>query len=259
MTVKSRKLSLASLVLGCLVFATGVFLLARMKPMVVGTSAGFPPFEMLEKGEKGEVVAGFDVDLAKAIGQKLKRAVKIVNLPLKDLIPALEKGEVELVLSAVKITGENAERADFSVPYYRATSVVLMREGEEEPSALEEMEGKKIGAPEGTVYFEMAKGITGQDNMVPVPTPQAGMQYLLNSQVDYVVVEAQPVAVLQKLYPEARVTKLVFPEVRYGAMVRKGNAELLQQVNGALAQLAADGGYDLILERWFVKTEESGE
>ena len=253
--MKSRKLSLASLVLGCLVFVTGVFLLSRMDPLVVGTSAGFPPFEMLENGPKGEVVVGFDVDLARAIGQKLKRPAKIVNLPLKELIPALEKGEVELVLSAVKITGENAERADFSVPYYRATSVVLMREGEEEPSSLEAMAGKKIGAPEGTVYYEMAKGITGKDNLVPVPTPQAGMQYLLNSQVDFVVVEAQPVAVLQKLYPEARLTKLVFPEVRYGVMVRKGNAELLQQVNGALEQLAADGEYEALLERWFVKKD----
>lgn len=253
--MKGRKLSLASLALGCLVFATGIFLLARVKPLVVGTSAGFPPFEMLEKGPKGEAVVGFDVDLAKAIGQKLKRPAKIVNLPLKELIPALEKGEVELVLSAVKITGENAERTDFSVPYYRATSVVLMREGEEEPASLEEMAGKKIGAPEGTVYYEMAKGITGQDNLVPVPTPQAGMQYLLNSQVDFVVVESQPVAVLQKLYPEARLTKMAFPEVRYGAMVRKGNAELLQQVNGALEELAADGGYEALLERWFVKKD----
>ncbi len=253
--MKSRRLSLVGLVFGCLVFTVGFLLLTKMTPLVVGTSAGFPPFEMLEKGEKGDVVVGFDVDLARAIGQKLKRPVKIVNLPLENLIPALEKGDVELVLSAVKITNENAERADFSVPYYRATSVVLMREGEEEPTSLEAMAGKKGGAPEGTVYYEMAKGITGKENMVPVPNPQAGMQYLLNSQVDYVVVESQPIALLQKWYPEARVTKLVFPEVLYGAAVRKGNAELLQQVNGVLALLVADGGYDAIVERWFVKIE----
>ncbi len=253
--MKSRKLTLMSLVFGCLVFSVGVFLLTKMNPLVVGTSAGFPPFEMLEKGKKGDVVVGFDVDLAKAIGQKLKRPVKMVNLPLGDLIPALEKGDVELVLSAVKITNENAERADFSVPYYRATSVVLIREGEPEPASLEDMVEKKVGAPEGTVYYEMAKNITGQENMVPTPTPQAGMQYLLNSQVDYVVVESQPIALLQKLYPEAQVTKLVFPEVRYGAAVRKGNAELLQQVNGALAQLVADGGYEAILKKWFVKVD----
>ena len=253
--MKSRRLSLVGLVFGCGVFVVGFLLLTKMTPLVVGTSAGFPPFEMVEKGKKGELVVGFDVDLARAIGQKLKRPVKIVNLPLESLISALEKGDVELVLSAVKITNENAERADFSVPYYRATSVVLMREGEEEPTSLEDMVEKKVGAPEGTVYFEMAKGITGKENMVPTPTPQAAMQYLLNSQVDYVVVESQPIALLQQLYPEARVTKLVFPEVRYGVAVRKGNAELLQQVNGALAQLAADGGYEAILERWFVQQD----
>ena len=253
--MKSRKLSLVGLILGCLVFITGFLLLAHLNPLVVGTSAGFPPFEMMEKGEKGEQVVGFDVDLARAIGLKLKRPVKIVNLPLGNLISALEKGEVDLVLSAMKMTKENGERIDFSVPYYKATSVVLIREGDPEPAALADMVEKKVGAPEGTIYYEMAKNITGQENMVSTPTPQAAMQYLLNSQVDYVVVESQPIPVLKKFYPEAQVTKLSFPEVVYGAAVRKGNAELLQQVNGALAQLVADGGYEAILERWFVKTD----
>ena len=70
------------------------FWLNRSDPLVMGTHAHFPPFELIEPGARGDVIVGFDVDLARAIADKAGRPLRIVDMPFDELIPALEAGTV---------------------------------------------------------------------------------------------------------------------------------------------------------------------
>lgn len=221
-------------------------------PLVLGTHAEFRPFA-LRDGDDGQDIVGFDVELAKAIAEKARRPLKIVDLPAEGLIPALEAGDVDLVLAAMAITEERAARVDFSASYYKATPVVLIRDGDPEPAEAMDMRGRKMAAHLGTPSDGVARDITGHENVRQTPTAKAAIVHLLNSQVDFVLVDEQPVSALQARFPEARMVRLPFKDEFLGVAVRQGNAELLDLVNQTLQDVVADGRYDGFIDRWMVQ------
>ena len=249
----NRKLSLASMAFGIGVVLLGSVLRERLapRPLRMGTHAEFAPFESREGG----AIVGFDVDLGRAIAEKAGRPLEIVDMPFEDLIPALEAGELDMALVAMTITEERAKRVDFSRPYYRATQVAMMREGEEEPATKEELAGRKIGVQAGTTSEALAREIAGEENVKRAPTAKAALADLLNSQVDFVLVDEQPAEAYRKVFPEARVMRFAFPEELYGVAVGKGNAALLGTINETLDAIAADGRLDWFVDRWMVQAE----
>ena len=155
--MRSRRMTWASIVFGASVFLAGTMLRGRVPPLVLGTHAEFPPFEM-RAGAAGTTIVGFDVDVAESIAVKAKRPLKIVDLPFDELIPALDGGRVEMVMAGLAVTEARAEQVDFSRPYHRTVAAggegeapleveyaVAVRKGNEElresiNRALEELE-----------------------------------------------------------------------------------------------------------------------
>jgi arginine/lysine/histidine transporter system substrate-binding protein len=254
MTAANRKMTWASVALCLAVVFMGQFLRGRIPPLKMGTSAGFPPFETYESGA-GSAIVGFDVELAKAIAQHAKRPLEIVDMPFEDLIPALEAGEVDMALVAMTITEERAARVDFSEPYYRARQVVLMREGDEEPTSQDALRGWRIGVQRGTTGHALALGLTDAELVEAVENAKQAVVDLLNSQVDVVLVDEQPAAAFRKTFPDVRIVDLGFRDEFYGVAVRKGNRALLDAINETLAAVKADGRYDWFIDRWMVQAE----
>ena len=119
--MRSRRMTWASIAFGAAVFLAGTVLRGRVPPLVLGTSAEFPPFEM-RAGAAGTTIVGFDVDVAESIAAKAKRPLKIVDLPFDELIPALEQGRVEMVMAGLAVTEKRAERVNFSRSYHRTVA-----------------------------------------------------------------------------------------------------------------------------------------
>lgn len=245
----NRKLTWMSILFGASVFIAGALLRERIPPLTMGTSAGFPPFEMRAGGE-GSAIVGFDVDLGRAIAKKVGRPLKIVDLPFEGLIPALEAGAVEMVLAGLAMTEERATRVDFSEPYFRTSPVVLMREEMAPPESKEAMAGRKVGAQGGTTSYALAQEIAGAENVVESETPWAAMGDLLNGKVDFMLMDAQSAAVFLKTFPGSRMARLPFAEVAYGVAVRKGDSKLLAKINATLEEIVKDGRRDAWVKQW---------
>lgn len=98
---------------------------SKVKPLVVGMELAYPPFET--KDDKGEP-SGISVDLAKALGEYLERPVKIENTNWDGLIPSLQTGKVDVVISSMTITEERKEVVDFSDPYSRSYLALLVNQ-----------------------------------------------------------------------------------------------------------------------------------
>ncbi|MDP3487415.1 MAG: transporter substrate-binding domain-containing protein, partial [Bacillota bacterium] len=92
------------------------------KKLVVGTAPGYLPFEMKDK--QGNFI-GYDIDLGKAIGAALKVDVEFKQYSFSALIPALQTGEIDMLIAGMTIRGDRALAVSFSNPYY-ATGQVLM-------------------------------------------------------------------------------------------------------------------------------------
>ncbi len=90
----------------------------------VGMSGNQPPFNM--KNRAGKLI-GMDVDLARALARTLGVEAKLVTMPFKDLLPALEKGEVDIVLSGLSMTPERNLKVAFAGPYFISGKAALTK------------------------------------------------------------------------------------------------------------------------------------
>jgi polar amino acid transport system substrate-binding protein len=82
--------------------------------MRVGMSGDQPPLNM--KSKSGQMI-GLEVDLAKGLGYALGVEVELVQKPFGQLLPALKKGQVDMVMSGVDITAERTKNSSFVGPY----------------------------------------------------------------------------------------------------------------------------------------------
>jgi polar amino acid transport system substrate-binding protein len=90
----------------------------------VGMSGSQPPFNM--KARDGAPM-GLEVDLAKALAAMMKVELQIVEKPFADLIPALESGEVDMVLSGMSITAARSRSVSFVGPYMMSGKSILTK------------------------------------------------------------------------------------------------------------------------------------
>lgn len=222
--------------------------------LVMGTNAEFPPFES-RGGPGGAEVVGFDVEIARAIADKLGLPLRIEDMKFDSLLPALGAGKVDMVLAGMTITEDRARNVDFSVPYYKATQVVLMRQGQPTPESKDDLKNSRIAVQLGTTGDGMAMQIAGQANVRQFTSAMDAVVELLNGKVDYMIIDEQPAIQFQKKNPGLALVELDFEDEFYGVAVKKGNSELLAQINEALAEIVADGRYDEFIDKWMVAAD----
>jgi polar amino acid transport system substrate-binding protein len=92
--------------------------------LIMGTSAGFPPFEYLN--DSNEVI-GVDIDIMAAVAKKLDMELVVENMDFDGLIPALNSGKIQAIAAGMTVTDERKVNVDFSNTYFDASQVVVIR------------------------------------------------------------------------------------------------------------------------------------
>lgn len=221
--------------------------------LVVGSETTFPPFEFTEGGE----YVGFDMDLIKAIAEAENMEIEINSLGFDALIPAVQTGQIDCLISAMSITDERKESVDFTEPYFQAGLIVAVKSDNTEINGLDDLAGKKIAAQIGTTGADACNGVKEKDATTEISifnsTGEAYMA-LENGVVD-AVINDHPVTMYyvntdgkDKVKP---VGEVFAAEDTYGIAVKKGNAELLNKLNEGLQKIKDDGTYDEIYAKWF--------
>lgn len=243
----------AVIVIAAITFA--VYYLAFSKPaekvLRVGTSPDFPPFEFINESN-GEIV-GIDIDLIKAIANKLGYKVQIVSMDFDGLIPALEQGQVDVVISGMTITEERAKRVDFSIPYWKADQAIIVVKGSSyRPSSIEDLAGHVVGVQSGTTAEGLLDEYVNKGLSINVKRYSSytlAVQDLLNGRVDAVVVDSPVAKALAKKY-NVEVTTTIQTGEEYGIAVKKGNKELLDQINKALNEILNSSEWEAIVSKY---------
>jgi polar amino acid transport system substrate-binding protein len=117
-------------------------------PLRVGMDLSYPPFETI--GPDGRP-SGISVDLARALGEYLDRPVHIENIPFTGLLPSLQTGKIDLILSSMTDTPARRETVDFSDPYLRVGLALLV--GKDSPiENVEDLDqpGRVVAVRQGT-------------------------------------------------------------------------------------------------------------
>ncbi|GED31547.1 MULTISPECIES: transporter substrate-binding domain-containing protein [Brevibacillus] len=127
------------------------------KKLVIGTSSGYFPFEMKDKDGK---FVGYDMDLGTAIANALKVEVEFKDFTdFGGLIPALQTGDIDMVISGMTIRGDRALAVSFSDPYYSSGQVVMVPKKDTTTKSWQELDqaGKKIAVGQGSTGSLLAK------------------------------------------------------------------------------------------------------
>lgn len=89
-----------------------------------GTCAQLEPFAFtIDSGE----VLGFDIELAYCVAQSMGLKLEVYDMRFEELIPALQKGEVDMIGAGITITPERMEQVLFSKPYYQSGIAAIVK------------------------------------------------------------------------------------------------------------------------------------
>lgn len=225
--------------------------------LVVAMELAYPPFET--KDADGNPT-GISVDFAKAFGEYVGKDIEIQNTAWDGLIPSLETGKADLIISSMTITEERAKTVDFSNPYSNSLLGILANKD----SGIESVEdlnteGKTIAAKIGSTGYIYAKETLTEAEVTALADESACVTEVVQGKADAFLYDQLTIYRNQQRNPDTTVAVFVpFQESeKWGVAVKKGNTELLEQMNEFIEKFTEDGGFDELSEKYLSEEKKA--
>ena len=220
--------------------------------LIMSTNAQFPPYEMVADDGSFE---GIDVEVAQAIADKLGLELEIDDMDFDAALLAAQNGKSDMVMAGVTVNEERLQVMDFSDSYANGVQVVIVTEDSDIATVDDLANADKIGTQRGTTGYISCSdtpenGGYGEDHVTAYDDGATAVQALLNGQVDAVVIDNAPAQEYVKANPGLKILDTEFANEEYAIGVAKGNESLLNAINGALAELEADGTLQSIIDKY---------
>ncbi|MEY3106148.1 MAG: Arginine-binding extracellular protein ArtP precursor [Pseudomonadota bacterium] len=217
------------------------------RSLIMATSSDYPPFEFQQNGE----IVGFDIDIARAIADQMGVKLTILDQEFPGLIPALNSGRVDFVISAMGRSPEREKVVDFSDAYHIGRAALLTRKSSN-IKGFADMAGKTFGVQLGTVWEKFIQDNGKKTNFKVLTSnlvPQL-IEELKIGRIDATVMEAYQVASFVDQNPELTMEVLDEVDSAYVVMLKK-HSPLTPEFNQAIAKLKQEGTLDKIAHLWF--------
>jgi polar amino acid transport system substrate-binding protein len=216
--------------------------------LLMGSDTTYPPFESI--GDNGDP-EGFDVDIAMELADRLGLELEVVTTAWEGIIPGLKTDKYDMLMSAMTITDERLAEIDFSDPYIDSNQSIAVKKGTTDIVSEEDLVGKVVGVQVDTTGQFTAEEIAGIKEIRKYETILLAFQELELGRIDAIMNDYPVNAYLSKIRGQTEVVTTVTTDEQYGIGVKKGNDQLLEAINQALADMDADGTYNEIFDKWF--------
>jgi polar amino acid transport system substrate-binding protein len=208
--------------------------------------------------QKPERMTGFEFDLANALAAKLGVRAQMVQNQWDQLIPALQRGNFDIVLNGLEITPENQQRIAMSLPYYVYAQQIVTRAETTGFDKLEDLKGQRVGVLSSTVAQRLVTGLGSADVRI-YPGNVESFRDLKARRIDAVVLDLPIAIYYARPDPDLKFSGAPFAPGYYGIGVLKEDTTLLAALNTAIEQLAADGTLERIYRKYDVWDERQKE
>lgn len=220
------------------------------KTLVVGMELAYPPFET--KDAQGNP-SGVSVDLSKALGEYLKRPVKIENTNWDGLIPSLQTGKLDVVISSMTITEQRRKVVDFSVPYAHSYLGLLVS-ANSNINKIEDLNqnSKVIDVKKGTTGYIYAKAKLTKANINALTSENACVTEVVQGKADAFIYDQ--LTIYRQNQSNKETTKAILipfqDSENWGMAVNKDNSELLNKINAFIKEYKAEGGFNKLTNKY---------
>ena len=234
----------------------GIAAAQDMQKIRIGTEGAYPPFnEMTASGE----LVGFDIDIAKALCEKMKVDCEFVTQDWNGIIPALQAGKYDAIIASMSITDERKQQVDFTDKYYNTPpAIAVSKDSPLTEATPEAMDGISLGAQQSTTHSNYAEAKLPGADLKLYPSAE---EYKLDLQSGRIDAAIDDVVVLSEWIesPEGACCKIlgtltpdpVINGEGAGIAIRKGEDDLREKFNKAIDEIRADGTYEAINKKYF--------
>jgi polar amino acid transport system substrate-binding protein len=227
------------------------------REVVIVTENAYPPLQFV--GKDGTAI-GWEYDALAEIAKRLNITVKYENTSWEAMIPAVSEGQYDMGMTGITITDERKEKVDFSAPYMRSESVMLVR-GDEARFADAKSFGANadllIGAQAGTTPFYTAvynvlDGNEQNPRIKLFETFGASVEALKAGDVDLVLTDGTAgQGYVANSEGKLKIVGEPLGAEDFGFIFPKGS-DLVAPMNAAIDSLKADGTFEALNKKWFL-------
>ncbi|MBQ6364088.1 MAG: basic amino acid ABC transporter substrate-binding protein [Lachnospiraceae bacterium] len=213
--------------------------------LTMATNAYFPPYEYYE----GDAIVGIDAEIAAAVAEKLGLELKIEDMEFDSIITAVTAGKADMGLAGMTVTEERKQNVNFSDSYATGIQAVVVPE-DSDIASVDDLEGKKIGVQLGTTGDIYCSDDYGEENVEKFNKGNDAIMALVTGKVDAVVIDNEPAKSYVAANEGLKILETEYAVEDYAACIAKENTALLDAINGALAELKADGTLEQIVGKY---------
>ncbi len=214
----------------------------------IGTEGTYAPFTYHDTSGK---LVGFDVEIGEAIAAKLGVKAEFIEGKWDGLIAGLDAKRYDTVINQVGITDARKQKYDFSEPYIASKAVLIVRADDNDIKNFEDLKGKKSAQSLTSNFGKLAEAAGAE--LVGTDGFDQSIQLVLTGRADATINDSLSFLDFKKQKPDAPVKIAAEKgDADYsGIIIRKGEPELLEAINKALADIKADGTYQKISDTYF--------
>lgn len=222
----------------------------------IGSEGAYPPYNLVKADG---TVAGFEIDLANAFCDELKEKCEIIVQDWDGMIPALQTGKLDAVISSMSITPARKEKVDFSQKYYNpAAAIAAIKNSGIKGTTKEDMAGKTVGVQFSTIHANFSEKTYTDSTIKSYSSVDEARMDLVSGRVD--AVNDNIVSLIDWLKtPDGACCELIGAvkadlEIHgpgVGVAIKKGREELVEKFNTAILAVRASGKYKEINDKYF--------
>lgn len=213
----------------------------------IGTDATYPPMEFKDSTN---ALVGYDIDLGKRIAQELGVTAEFVEYSWDDVFQALLDNNIDVIISSVSITDERMVLYNFSEPYINAGQVIITNKGNTTITSTEDLYGKNIGVQDETTNEEQALLYTPEEHVIRYDDFIKATQALVNGEVDAIFSDLTNAKSIIDENPTLTIASEPFTSEYYGIVMRKGEDDLVEEIDDILDTLKQKGVLALLKQKW---------
>ena len=225
-------------------------ILASEKEFTTALTGKFPPFSYYDNSGK---LAGFDVDVSRAIAKDLGKRSKIIATEWDGILAGLLAKKYDAIIGSMAITPARQKKVNFSTPYYNSgAQLFIHRDNPDKVYSINECAGKRIAVVLGETYQRFLEKNYPEIEVVTFKSSVEIFEMLEQHRISGFVTDRLVGAwqIKKAKRPFVPIGKMLYSE-KIGIPVCKNRTVLLKQINQALLKLKADGTLDKIHDKYF--------
>jgi polar amino acid transport system substrate-binding protein len=220
--------------------------------LIVGLTGNQPPLSARNK--KGKII-GMDVALAEMVATNMGVKLKLVTMPFSELLPSLEAGRVDMVMSGMTITPDRNLKVAFVGPYYISGKGVITKT--RTVAALQNAEGLnrskfRVAALKGSTSQKLVEKTAPKAKLTTTRSYDEAVEMLLNDKIDVVVADYPFCALTAYRYSDkgliAGDMRLTYEPL---GIAMKEDTLLINWMRNFITSLEGSGALDRLRNHWF--------